>query len=183
MTGVVRASATPISPVEAPIDLLTPWSRGATRVQSAPASNSIGTPAPTMSVSSRSARMDPANSSPIGCSSSWPRPGDLDGFRRPADIVRVDLRIGASRRSCRYEKRGAAAMYSEVTRSIKVTVEPFYLEDQSSPAEDRYVWAYHVRIENRGLETVQLRNRHWQITDSRGQMQEVRVAVVIGEQP
>jgi len=74
-------------------------------------------------------------------------------------------------------------MYSEVTRSIKVTVEPFYLEDQSSPAEDRYVWAYHVRIENRGLETVQLRNRHWQITDGRGLMQEVRGAGVVGEQP
>ena len=74
-------------------------------------------------------------------------------------------------------------MYSEITRSIKVSVEPFYLEDQSSPAEGRYVWAYHVRIENRGLETVQLRNRHWQITDSRGQMQEVRGAGVVGEQP
>ena len=74
-------------------------------------------------------------------------------------------------------------MYSEITRSIKVSVKPFYLEDQSSPAEGRYVWAYHVRIENGGLETVQLRNRHWQITDSRGQMQEVRGAGVIGEQP
>ena len=74
-------------------------------------------------------------------------------------------------------------MYSEITRSIKVSVKPFYLEDQSSPAEGRYVWAYHVRIENRGLETVQLRNRHWQVTDSRGQMQEVRGAGVVGEQP
>jgi len=74
-------------------------------------------------------------------------------------------------------------MYSEITRSIRVTVKPFYLEDQSSPAEGRYVWAYHVRIENRGLETVQLRNRHWQITDSRGQIQEVRGAGVVGEQP
>jgi ApaG protein len=74
-------------------------------------------------------------------------------------------------------------MYSEITRSIKVSVKPFYLEDQSSPAEGRYVWAYHVRIENRGLETVQLRNRHWQITDSRGQIQEVRGPGVVGEQP
>ena len=74
-------------------------------------------------------------------------------------------------------------MYSEITRSIRVSVKPFYLEDQSSPAEGRYVWAYHVRIENRGLETVQLRNRHWQITDNRGQMQEVRGAGVVGEQP
>ena len=74
-------------------------------------------------------------------------------------------------------------MYSETTRSIKVTVEPFYLEDQSSPAEDHYVWAYHVRIENRGRETVQLRSRYWRITDSRGQVQEVRGPGVVGEQP
>ena len=40
-----------------------------------------------------------------------------------------------------------------------------------------------MKIENEGAETVQLRNRHWQITDSRGQMQEVRGAGVVGEQP
>ena len=74
-------------------------------------------------------------------------------------------------------------MYSETTRSIKVTVKPVYLEDRSSPVEDHYVWAYHVRIENQGEETVQLRNRHWKITDSQGRMQEVRGPGVIGEQP
>src|SRR5271157_6456431 len=74
-------------------------------------------------------------------------------------------------------------MYSETTRSIIVTVKPFYLEDQSSPAEGHYVWAYHVRIENQGKETVQLRRRHWKITDGRGQMQEVRGPGVVGEQP
>ena len=65
-------------------------------------------------------------------------------------------------------------MYSEVTRSIKVTVRPFYLEQHSSPNEGHYVWAYHVRIENGGSETVQLRRRHWRITDSSGRLQEVR---------
>jgi len=74
-------------------------------------------------------------------------------------------------------------MYSQTTRSIKVTVKPFYLEDQSSPADNHFVWAYHVRIENRGRETVQLRRRHWKITDNRGQMQEVRGPGVVGEQP
>ena len=73
--------------------------------------------------------------------------------------------------------------YSETTRSITVTVEPTYLEDQSSPAEDRYVWAYHVRIENNGGETVQLRRRHWKITDGLGRTQEVRGPGVVGEQP
>lgn len=74
-------------------------------------------------------------------------------------------------------------MYSETTRSIKVTVKPFYLEDQSSPTENRYVWAYHVRIENNGAETVQLRSRHWRITDGIGRLEEVRGPGVVGEQP
>ena len=74
-------------------------------------------------------------------------------------------------------------MYSQTTRAITVTVKPFFLEDQSSPAESHYVWAYHVRIENQGPETVQLRNRHWRITDSLGRVQEVRGAGVVGEQP
>jgi len=74
-------------------------------------------------------------------------------------------------------------MYSEITRSIKVTVRPFYLEQHSSPADSHYVWAYHVRIENGGGETVRLRNRHWQIIDSSGRQQEVRGPGVVGEQP
>src|SRR5205085_2940453 len=74
-------------------------------------------------------------------------------------------------------------MYSETTRAIKVTVRPFYLEQHSSPDENHYVWAYHVRIENVGAETVQLRNRHWRITDSLGRLQEVRGPGVVGEQP
>ena len=79
--------------------------------------------------------------------------------------------------------RSSAAAYSATTRSIKVVVKPFYLEDQSSPPEDHYVWAYHVRIENHGPETVQLRRRHWRITDALGRMQEVKGAGVVGEQP
>jgi ApaG protein len=75
------------------------------------------------------------------------------------------------------------ALYSETTRAITVTVRPDYLEDQSSPDEHRYVWAYHVRIENVGGETVQLRNRHWRITDGFGRLQEVRGPGVVGEQP
>ncbi len=74
-------------------------------------------------------------------------------------------------------------MYQETTASIVVTVKPFYLEDQSSPDENHYVWAYSVKIENKGADTVQLRNRYWRITDARGQTQEVRGAGVVGEQP
>ena len=74
-------------------------------------------------------------------------------------------------------------MYSTTTRSIRVTVEPHYLEDQSSPADGHFVWAYRVRIENQGGETVQLRRRHWRITDGMGRIQEVRGPGVVGEQP
>jgi ApaG protein len=74
-------------------------------------------------------------------------------------------------------------MYEKVTRSIKVTVVPTYLEDQSSPADNHFVWAYQVRIENLGAETVQLRTRYWRITDAIGRVQEVTGSGVVGEQP
>jgi len=74
-------------------------------------------------------------------------------------------------------------MYRQTTDSIRVTVKPIYLEEQSAPGDNHYVWAYQVQIENTGAETVQLLNRHWQITDSQGRVQEVRGAGVVGEQP
>ncbi len=74
-------------------------------------------------------------------------------------------------------------MYSRTTRDITVTVEPFFLEDQSTPEESHYVWAYRVHIENNGPLVVQLKNRHWTITDARGRRQEVRGSGVVGEQP
>lgn len=74
-------------------------------------------------------------------------------------------------------------VYALTTRSITVTVEPEYLDDQSDPDEHRYVWAYHVRIENQGTQTVQLKSRYWHITDELGQVQEVSGDGVIGEQP
>ncbi len=74
-------------------------------------------------------------------------------------------------------------MYSDQTQDIRVTVQPVFLPDQSSPAENHYVWAYHIRIENRGRDVVQLRSRHWRITDAQGRTQEVRGPGVVGEQP
>ena len=57
-------------------------------------------------------------------------------------------------------------MYSAITRSIRVSVTPIFLEEQSTPEEDHYVWAYQVNIRNDGPETVQLLSRHWMITDA-----------------
>ena len=74
-------------------------------------------------------------------------------------------------------------MYSQTTRSIAVTVKPVYLEDQSSPSDHRFVWAYQVKIENGGPVTVQLKRRRWRITDSLGREQIVEGDGVVGEQP
>lgn len=75
------------------------------------------------------------------------------------------------------------AVYEAVTGGIKVAVTPHFLEDQSSPGEDHYVWAYSVRIVNGSERVVRLRNRHWRITDANGVSQEVRGPGVVGEQP
>ena len=79
--------------------------------------------------------------------------------------------------------KSSESAYEKVTRNISVSVRPFYLEEQSSPDEDRFVWAYRVNIENRGQETVQLLRRHWRITDKLGRLQEVKGPGVVGEQP
>ncbi|MGM0553163.1 MAG: Co2+/Mg2+ efflux protein ApaG [Pseudomonadota bacterium] len=67
--------------------------------------------------------------------------------------------------------------------TIEIEVSTAYVEDQSEPDDDRYVFAYHVTIRNAGPQTVQLLNRHWIIRDGRDQTQEVRGEGVIGQQP
>lgn len=74
-------------------------------------------------------------------------------------------------------------MYRAVTRQIEVTVEPNFMPERSSEAEQRYFWSYTIVITNAGAETVQLRTRHWIITDATGRTQEVRGEGVVGEQP
>ncbi len=74
-------------------------------------------------------------------------------------------------------------MYQAETRSIVISVSPKYLEDQSDPETGHYVWTYHVKIENRGQEGVQLRSRHWRITDTTGICHEVRGPGVVGVEP
>lgn len=74
-------------------------------------------------------------------------------------------------------------MYKSTTQGIEVSVEPFYIEDQSEPDKERWVFGYKVTIENTGPAPVQILTRHWQITDARGRRIEVRGEGVIGEQP
>lgn len=73
--------------------------------------------------------------------------------------------------------------YERVTRGIRVQVDPYYLDDQSDPDEPRYVWAYTVRIDNQSEDVVQLKTRHWKITDAMGYTDEVQGEGVVGEQP
>ena len=74
-------------------------------------------------------------------------------------------------------------MYRAVTRQIEVTVEPNFMPERSSAEHSRYFWSYTIVITNTGEETVQLRTRHWIITDAAGHQQEVRGEGVVGEQP
>ncbi|MBY0422878.1 MAG: Co2+/Mg2+ efflux protein ApaG [Parvularculaceae bacterium] len=74
-------------------------------------------------------------------------------------------------------------MYERVTEGIRVSVEPSFLEDQSDPRSGRFMWAYRVRIHNGAETAVQVRTRHWKITDSWGRTEEVRGEGVVGEQP
>jgi ApaG protein len=74
-------------------------------------------------------------------------------------------------------------MYEAVTRGIRVRVAPQYLEDESAPESGRFFWAYTIDISNEGSETVQLRSRHWRITDAVGRTEEVRGPGVVGETP
>ena len=67
----------------------------------------------------------------------------------------------------------------------KILVEaiPQFIEAQSSPEENRYVFAYTITITNTGTVPATLLSRHWLITDANGKVQEVRGDGVIGEQP
>lgn len=74
-------------------------------------------------------------------------------------------------------------MYRAITRAIEVVVTPRFVPDRSSPENGQFFWAYTISITNQGKETVQLKTRHWRITDANGRRQEVRGAGVVGEEP
>ena len=74
-------------------------------------------------------------------------------------------------------------MTDTALNNIKVGVETRYIEDQSNPEQNYYVFAYTITIQNAGLQSAQLLTRHWVITDSNHKTQEVRGDGVVGEQP
>jgi ApaG protein len=70
-----------------------------------------------------------------------------------------------------------------VTRSIRVSVASLFDPGRSRPAAGEWFFVYTITIRNEGSETVQLKSRHWVITDADGHVEEVRGAGVVGEQP
>ncbi len=76
-----------------------------------------------------------------------------------------------------------APRYSATTRGVAVSVQAAFLPEHSDPGAGTWVWAYQVRIENRGPQEVQLLRRTWRITDARGRTEVVEGPGVVGEQP
>ena len=74
-------------------------------------------------------------------------------------------------------------MTADATHDIRVSVETRYVEEQSDPDNDRYVFAYTITIENHGEVPAKLLSRHWIITDADGHVQEVEGEGVVGEHP
>lgn len=74
-------------------------------------------------------------------------------------------------------------MYRAITHKIEVTVTPRFLSERSSPKDGYFFWAYTIDITNLGSDTVQLKTRHWRITDANGRLQEVKGPGVVGEEP
>ena len=80
-------------------------------------------------------------------------------------------------------RKNHGLVYEQTTRGVRIVVKPAYLNDQSDPAESRFLWSYTITIENNSPETVQLVSRYWHITDAVGHVQEVRGPGVVGAQP
>jgi len=72
---------------------------------------------------------------------------------------------------------------NDLSNTIKVHVETLYIEAESDPDNDRYIFAYTITIENHGDVSAKLLTRHWVIRDENGKIQEVHGDGVVGEQP
>jgi ApaG protein len=78
---------------------------------------------------------------------------------------------------------GLAPISEAITNHIRVEVLSRYSAENSQPLQGLWVFQYTVRLTNQGAETVQLRSRHWIITDALEHTEEVKGPGVVGEQP
>ncbi len=76
-----------------------------------------------------------------------------------------------------------AHVFSRVSHRVEIKAIPIYLDEESFPEENKFVWAYHIQIFNNRVKAVKLIKRVWDITDGRGVVHQVRGEGVIGEQP
>ena len=74
-------------------------------------------------------------------------------------------------------------MYSKTTNDVTVTVKPYFLDDQSSPQESHFVWAYQVNITNSSSKSIKVSHRNWLIIDANGKVINVQGEGVVGEFP
>lgn len=74
-------------------------------------------------------------------------------------------------------------MVTEITQGIKVSVETEYQPAYSSPSQYHHVFTYRITIENKGEFTIQLKRRHWYISDAGYAFREVEGEGVVGQQP
>lgn len=73
--------------------------------------------------------------------------------------------------------------FEDVTEGIRVAVQSYFLSEQSDHEMGQYLWAYRIRITNESERAAKLMNRHWVITNGRGEKEEVIGEGVVGEQP
>lgn len=74
-------------------------------------------------------------------------------------------------------------MLTATTNGITVSVEHMYLPQHSNPLEGRFVFGYHIAIENASVHTVQLLRRTWRIANGDGTVRVVEGEGVVGVQP
>jgi ApaG protein len=74
-------------------------------------------------------------------------------------------------------------MTNSLNQEIQIAVETAYIDEQSLPEQQRYVFSYTINILNNSGEPVKLLRRHWVITDANNKIQEVRGEGVVGVQP
>ena len=74
-------------------------------------------------------------------------------------------------------------MVTKITEGVKVSVDTIYQPEYSNPANEHFMFAYRVKIENMGEYSVQLMHRHWTIFESNGTKREVEGEGVVGQQP
>lgn len=74
-------------------------------------------------------------------------------------------------------------MVAQITEGVKISVETTYQPEYSNPANEHFMFAYKIQIENLGNYSIQLLRRHWTIFDSNGTKRVVDGEGVVGLQP